>query len=116
MPRRDATDCALDCCTCTDLDPKAYTNLSPLAEPTEHLGLGRDLPTLVHVQVKEQKEEAEKFKKKRVEMDNTKAEFFLWQIFHVRQEIDEHQKDIDDMHATKVGLSLAITIIIRIIS
>ena len=36
------------------------------------------------------------------------CEFYLWQIFHVRKEMDSHQNDIDDMqdaqNDVKVGL------------
>ncbi|CBN77803.1 structural maintenance of chromosomes 1 protein [Ectocarpus siliculosus] len=45
-------------------------------------------------QVKEQKEEAERFQKKLKEMEDLKIESFLVQLFHINKDVDEREEDI----------------------
>ncbi|KAF0685957.1 Aste57867_22209 [Aphanomyces stellatus] len=46
--------------------------------------------------VKEQKEEAEKFKQKRKELGKTKQEYYLWQMHHVEEEAKEHKESVSE--------------------
>lgn len=46
-------------------------------------------------QLKEQKEEAERFQNLLDEHKGLKVEFFLWQLYHVQQDLDANQSDMD---------------------
>jgi hypothetical protein len=46
--------------------------------------------------VKEQKEEAERFKKKRKELARAKQHRYLWQLFHIEEEVKERQEAMSD--------------------
>ena len=47
-------------------------------------------------QVKEQKDEAERFNARLKFLEEMKEEYFMWQIFHIREEIGTHQHEIDE--------------------
>jgi structural maintenance of chromosome 1 len=44
--------------------------------------------------VREQKEEAERFNEKRLELASLKQEYHLWQLFHIEAEMEGHQGEI----------------------
>ncbi len=46
-------------------------------------------------QVKEQKEEAEKFAEKREEQSSVLQDFFLFQLFHIEVDIKDHEDQIN---------------------
>ena len=47
-------------------------------------------------QVKEQKDEAERFNARLKFLEEMKEEYYMWQIFHIREEIGTHQHEIDE--------------------
>ena len=49
--------------------------------------------------VREQKEEAERFKQKRKELTRVKQHNYLWQLFHVEEEATGRKRAMDDAQA-----------------
>lgn len=45
-------------------------------------------------QVREEKEEADRFQSKQDEFAELRTEYFLWQLFHIDRRIDQHQEEV----------------------
>lgn len=78
---------------------KDYTQLKELADKAEDefLGTFEKKRNIVKEkkQMKEQKEEAERFKKLIDDQKNTKLEFFLWQLFNVEKDLEINRKALE---------------------